>query len=66
VSTNRINKWTSEEDGRLKTLIEANTSIHLVAVKLKRSVAAVRRRASLLRISYGRTRRGLKAKGTKQ
>jgi hypothetical protein len=60
VLTNR--KWTPEEDKRLKTLLEANTSIHLVAVKLKRSVAAVRSRAGLLKISSRRMRRGLKAK----
>jgi hypothetical protein len=63
VSTNQTNKWTPEEDERLKTLLEVNTSVHLVSVKLKRSVAAVRRRASLLKISLRRTRRGLKAKG---
>jgi hypothetical protein len=63
VPTNRSNKWTPEEDERLKTLLEANTSILLVAVKLKRSVVAVRTRASLLKISLRRTRRGLKAKG---
>jgi hypothetical protein len=57
-----INKWTPEEDERLKTLLEANTSIHLVSVKLKRSVAAVRTRAGRLKISLGRTRFGLKAK----
>jgi hypothetical protein len=63
VSTNQRNKWTSEENRQLKTLVEANTSIHLVAVKLKRSVVAVRTRASLLKVSCRRTRRGLKAKG---
>jgi hypothetical protein len=63
VSTNQRNKWTPEEDRQLKTLVEANTSIHLVAVKLKRSVFAVRTRASLLKVSCRRTRRGLKAKG---
>jgi hypothetical protein len=62
VSTNQINKWTPEEDERLKTLLEANTSVHLVAVKLKRSVVAVRSRASLLKVSCKRTRRGLKVK----
>jgi hypothetical protein len=62
VSTNQINKWTPEEDERLKTLLEANTSIYLVAIKLKRSVAAVRTRAGLLKISRRRTQRGLKAK----
>jgi hypothetical protein len=62
VSTNQMNKWTPEEDERLKTLLEVNISIHLVSVKLKRSVVAVRSRASRLRISLRRTRRGLKAK----
>ena len=62
MSTNQINKWTPEEDERLKTLLEANTSIYLVAIKLKRSVAAVRTRAGLLKISRRRTQRGLKAK----
>jgi hypothetical protein len=63
VSTNQKNRWTPEEDERLKTLLEANTSILLVAVKLKRSVTAVRTRAGLLKISCKRGRLGLKAKG---
>ena len=54
--TNRRNKWTPEEDERLKMLLEADTSIHRVAVKLKRSVAAVRGRAGLLKISRRRRR----------
>jgi serine/threonine protein kinase len=49
---------------RLKTLLEVNTSVHLVSVKLKRSVVAVRSRASLLKISCSRTRpTGLKSEG---
>jgi hypothetical protein len=56
------NKWTPEEEKRLKMLLETNTSIHLVAVKLKRSVAAVRVRAGRLKISRRRARFGLKAK----
>jgi hypothetical protein len=63
VPTNQKNKWTPEEEERLKTLLEANTSIHLVAVKLKRSVAAVRNRAGRLKISRRRTRFELKVKG---
>jgi hypothetical protein len=62
VSRHQINKWTPEEDERLKTLLEANTSMHLVSVKLKRSVVAVRTRAGRLKISLRRTRFGLKAK----
>ena len=60
---NSNNKWTPEEDARLKSLIEANTSIHLIAAKLKRSVPALRSRASILNILMKRVRVGLKAKG---
>ena len=60
---NSNNKWTPEEDVRLKFLIEANTSIHLIAAKLKRSVPAIRSRASILNILMKRVRVGLKAKG---
>ena len=60
---NSSNKWTPEEDARLKSLIEANTSIHLIAAKLKRSVPAIRSRASILNILMKRVRIGLKAKG---
>ncbi len=48
--------WTPEEDERLRILIEARTSIALVAAKLKRSVPAVRARARMLRISLKRFR----------
>jgi hypothetical protein len=63
VPGNSNNKWTPEEDARLKSLIEANTSIHLIAAKLKRSVPAIRSRASILNILMKRVRVGLKAKG---
>jgi hypothetical protein len=42
VPENTNNKWTPEEEALLKSLIEANTSIHLIAAKLKRSVGAIR------------------------
>jgi hypothetical protein len=61
---NSNNKWTPEEDARLKSLIEANTSIHLVAAKLKRSVPATRARAAVLNILIRRVWVGLKAKKT--
>ncbi len=44
--------WTPEEDARLRVLIEAGTPIALVAAQLKRSVQAVKTRASALRISF--------------
>ena len=56
------NKWTPEEDARLKSLIEANTSIDLIAAKLKRSVPAIRARAQVVNILMKRVRVGLKAK----
>jgi hypothetical protein len=60
VPENANNKLTPEEDIRLKSLIEANTSVHLVAAKLKRSVSAIRARASLLNIPMKRVRVRLK------
>jgi hypothetical protein len=54
VPENSSNKWTPEEDALLKSLIEANTSLHLIAVKLKRSVSAIRARASVRNISIKR------------
>jgi len=54
VPENSNNKWTPEEDVRLKSLIEANTSIHLIAAKLKRSVSAIRARAGIRNISIKR------------
>ena len=59
---NSNNKWTPEEDARLKSLIEANTSLHLIAEKLKRSVPAIRARAQVVNILMKRVRVGLKAK----
>ena len=59
---NSNNNWTPEEDARLKSLIEANTSLHLIAEKLKRSVPAIRARAQVLNILMKRVRVGLKAK----
>jgi hypothetical protein len=62
VPGNSNNKWTPQEDARLKSLIEANTSIDLIAAKLKRSVSATRCRAAVLHISMKWVRVGLKAK----
>jgi hypothetical protein len=62
VPVNSNNKWTPEEDARLKSLIEANMSIDLIAAKLKRSIQAVKWRANALGISIKRVRIELKAK----
>jgi hypothetical protein len=55
--------WTAEGDDRLKSLIEANLSIHLIAAKMKRTTQGVKYRASTLGISTKRVWIGLKAKG---
>jgi len=62
VPVNANNKWTPEEDARLKSLIEVNTSAHFIAAELKRSVNAVKARAQVLNISMKRVQVGLKAK----
>jgi hypothetical protein len=59
---NRKNPWTPEEVDRLRTLLEANSSLHLTAAKLKRTVSAVRGRVYLLRMSL----RQVKAKKTRR
>jgi hypothetical protein len=56
------NKRTPEEDALLRSMIEANTSVHLISAKLKRSVPAIRARASMLNILMKWVRVGLKAK----
>jgi hypothetical protein len=49
-----IKRWTPDEDLRLRSLIEQGRPYSYVAEKLKRTPAAVARRAKML---------GLKAKG---
>jgi hypothetical protein len=46
--------WTAEDDDRLKSLIEANMSIHLIAAKMKRTTQAVKYRANSMGISTKR------------
>jgi hypothetical protein len=55
--------WTAEDDDRLKSLIEANLSIDLIAAKMKRTTQGVKYRASTLGISIKRVWVGSKAKG---
>ena len=55
--------WTTEEDNRLRMLLEAGEPIEFVAAKLNRSVPAVKGRAYVLRISLKRVNLRLKAKG---
>jgi hypothetical protein len=54
-----LNKWTPEEDEKLRSLIQAGRRLAEISVKLQRSISAVRTRAYHLRLSFKR----LKAKG---
>ena len=54
--------WTAEDDDRLKSLIEANLSIDLIAAKMKRTTQGVKYRAHALGISTKRVWVGLKVK----
>jgi hypothetical protein len=47
-------RWTVEDDLRLRFMIDANTSIHLIAAKLNRSTESVKSRASVLKVSLKR------------
>ena len=55
--------WTSEDDYRLRTLLESGASPAIVATKLKRTLTATKGRAGLLGISFRQLRLGLQAKG---
>lgn len=53
--------WTPEEEGRLRALVDSGVSLALVAVRLKRTITAIRGRASILKLPLKQP--GLKAKG---
>ena len=54
MAANQHKAWTPELDERLRVLFEAGSSPLLVAAKLKRTVAATKARATLLKISVKR------------
>ena len=43
--------WEPEEDKQLRDMVEAGKSVTIIALKLKRTVLAVRARLSALKIS---------------
>jgi hypothetical protein len=52
--------WTPEDEARLRTLIEANRNLAVVAKELKRTEAAVAGRAYKLGLRFGKSKsRGL-------
>ena len=48
---NAKRRWSAEEDKQLKEMVEAGKSVTLMALRHKRTVAAVRGRLSILKIS---------------
>ncbi len=62
MAVNDFTKWTTEDDDRLRTLLQSGVSVYLAAAKLKRSASAVKERAVILKISIKRMKIGLKAK----
>jgi hypothetical protein len=48
--------WTTEDDARLRQLLEAGASISVVAVKLKRTASAVKSRSTKLGVERPQTR----------
>jgi hypothetical protein len=58
-----IQPWTSEEDVRLRRLAEEGRTAAVIAERLKRSRAAVYKRAKTIGVALKVVGRGLKAKG---
>ena len=48
---NRRRLWEPDEDKRLREMVEAGKSLTMIALRLKRTVGAVRGRLTVLRIS---------------
>jgi hypothetical protein len=48
--------WTPEEDEQLKSLLMAGRTPAAIAIKLKRTTAAVHRRARVLGLSFKRAK----------
>ena len=51
----RNRRWTPEEDGKLRALVEDRTSAPIIAAQLKRTVYAVKKRSALVRRPLKRT-----------
>jgi hypothetical protein len=49
--------WTPADDGRLRELAAAGKSVATIAEQLKRSISAVRKRASKIGISVAKLRK---------
>jgi hypothetical protein len=63
MNSSRKRPWTPAEESRLRILVEDGASVVLVAAKLKRTVTAIRGRASVIGVSFRPIKPGLKVKG---
>ena len=56
--------WKPEEDGQLREMAEAGKNITMIALRLKRTVTAVRGRLGILKVSLGKVGRRPKERKT--
>jgi hypothetical protein len=52
--------WGPEEENQLREMVEAGKTITMIALRLKRTVTAVRGRLGILKVSLGKAGRRLK------
>ena len=52
----RLRRWEPDEDKQLREMVEAGKSPTMIALRLKRTVAAVHGRLTILRISVRKAR----------
>jgi DNA-binding NarL/FixJ family response regulator len=50
----RLRRWEPDEDKQLREMVEAGTSVTMIALRLKRTVSAVRSRLTALGITVRR------------
>ena len=55
-SSARLRRWEPDEDKQLREMVEAGKSPTMIALRLKRTVGAVRSRLTALRVSVRRVR----------
>jgi hypothetical protein len=59
-SNARLRRWEPDEDKQLREMVEAGKSPTMIALRLKRTVGAVRSRLSILKVSLHKVGRSPK------
>jgi len=57
LGNNQSKTWSEEDDTLLRTMLAAGKSSAVIAVRLKRSTAAVKERAAILKLSLSSAKR---------